>query len=172
MADGSGLAPVSAQLPTFRCDSRPDWANGSELDAAYAVVHDGILYLVLAGNLETNWNKIEIFFDTIPGQGQNPLLGAENPDIDYGALQRMGAINDPEFLPGLAFATGFSPDYYVTVGAGGNPTAVHVSYAELYVDELNVGVGYYLGWDVSVPQECRATGPRTDRSRVQSLSRV
>ena len=65
--------------------SRPDWANGSELDAAYAVVHDGILYLVLAGNLETNWNKIEIFFDTIPGQGQNPLLGAENPDIDYGA---------------------------------------------------------------------------------------
>jgi formylglycine-generating enzyme required for sulfatase activity len=121
---------------------RPDWANGSELDAAYGVVYDGNLYLVLAGNLQTNGNTVEIFFDTRPG-GQNRLLGTENSDIDYGALRRMGYLD--EVSPGLKFAAGFEADYYLTLKANGAPTAVYASYAELYVDALNPGMGSYLG---------------------------
>jgi hypothetical protein len=122
---------------------RPDWANGSELDAAYGVVYDDTLYLVLAGNFETSGNKVEIFFDTISEQGQNQLLGAENPDIDYQALQRMGYL-DPN-CPGLMFEPTFEADYYITVSCYGDPTEVHVSYAKLYVDELDPGSAYYCG---------------------------
>ena len=122
---------------------RPDLANGSELDAAYGVVYDDTLYLVLAGNFESNGNRVEIFFDTVPGQGQNQLLGVENPDVDYQALQRMGYL-DPNY-PGLAFASEWYADYYITVNCYGDPAIVHVSYAELYVDELHPGVGYYAG---------------------------
>ncbi|MFH1746586.1 MAG: hypothetical protein ABIG44_06010 [Planctomycetota bacterium] len=120
-----------------------DQASGSELDGAFATVHDGILYLVFAGNLETNGNKLELFFDTRAG-GQNQLLGIENPDVDYGALQRMGYL-DAEH-PGFKFETGFEADFYVTVTNYNNEVVqVHVSYAELYVDAGNPGVGYYLG---------------------------
>src|SRR5690348_10553451 len=36
-------------------------AAGSELDAAYGVVQNGSLYLLFTGNLETNFNHINIF---------------------------------------------------------------------------------------------------------------
>ena len=37
---------------------------GSELDAAYAIVSEGMLYLMITGNLEPNFNKLEIFIDS------------------------------------------------------------------------------------------------------------
>ena len=107
--------------------------------------------LVLAGNLETNGNAVDIFLDTIPGQGQNTLIGAQNPDIDFRALHRMGFSDgtEPDPIgtngPGLTFPTGFAPDFYLTVKLLGDPTTVYVNYAELYVDAQNPGVGYYLG---------------------------
>ncbi|MBU0640990.1 MAG: hypothetical protein KKB50_19175 [Planctomycetes bacterium] len=118
-----------------------DFAYGSELDGASARIANGRLYLCLAGNLESNFNKAEFFFDTRAG-GQNKLLGAENPDVDYGALQRMG---DDGTGNGLTFDTGFEPDFWVSVTGGNNPYQLYVNYAELYVDEFNPGVGYYLG---------------------------
>ena len=51
------------------------FCNGSEIDGLFAVVEGDTLYLLFAGNLESNFNKLEIFFDAIPGEGQNPLLG-------------------------------------------------------------------------------------------------
>ena len=88
-------------------------ADGSELDQVFATVDSGILYLFIAGNLETNFNKLEIFFDTITG-GQNSLRG-DNPDIDFGGLNRMGFDGT---TPGLTFDTGFASDYYLNVTAG------------------------------------------------------
>mgnify|MGYP001091547927 CR=1 FL=1 len=94
--------------------------QGSELDAAYARVSDGYLFLFIAGNLETygqgltwsvgNMNKLDIFVDAIPG-GQNSLRG-DNADVDGGALGCMGhldAAND-----GLKFDAGFEADFYFT----------------------------------------------------------
>ena len=94
--------------------------QGSELDAAYARVSDGYLYLFIAGNLETagqgltwsvgNLNKLDIFVDAIPG-GQNSLRG-DNADVDGGALGSMGHWDTNNV--GLRFDTGFEADFYLT----------------------------------------------------------
>src|SRR5690606_3226275 len=51
-------------------DANPN--GGSELDAAYARIQGGTLYLMLTGNLENNFNKLNIFIDSQAG-GQNVL---------------------------------------------------------------------------------------------------
>ena len=93
--------------------------QGSELDAAYARVSDGYLFLFLAGNLETggqglqwspgNINKLDIFVDSIPG-GQNSLRG-DNALVDGGALGSMGHLDPAN--DGLKFDTGFEADFYL-----------------------------------------------------------
>ncbi len=119
---------------------RPDICNGSELDAAYGVVYNGRLYLVFAGNFETNGNRLQIFLDTRSG-GQNRLV-ANNPD--KGSLLRMGPGAEG---PGLKFASDFNADYYVSAYAFGDPVVVHADYAELYdATHAPTPVGYYLGF--------------------------
>lgn len=111
-----------------------DYANGSELDALHARVEGGVLYLFITGNLESNFNKLELFFDTQAG-GQNPLVNT-NPDIDFNGLNR---------LAGLKFDTAFSPDYYVTFGGGydGVGYRLFANYAELPAG--GGGAGYFMG---------------------------
>ena len=94
-------------------DPTRDVANGSELDAVYTVVQDGVLYIGLTGNLETNFNKVEFFFDVKP-VGQNRLRG-DNVNVDYDGLNRMG---DDGSSNGLTFDTGFEADYYLTYTNG------------------------------------------------------
>ncbi len=107
-------------------------ANGSELDSVFAqkgtspVDGSATLYLFFAGNLEPNNNKLDIFFDVIPGVGQNTLIYDDpsdgytgNPDVDFSGLNRMGgpiSVGAPPVVqPGLTFETGFGADYYVYV---------------------------------------------------------
>ncbi|MFM8817756.1 MAG: lectin-like protein, partial [Phycisphaerales bacterium] len=49
------------------------YCNGSELDAAYARIDwvGGYLFLVLAGNLQSNYNNLVVFVDSKLGAGQN-----------------------------------------------------------------------------------------------------
>lgn len=105
-------------------------ANGSELDAAHAVIRDGKLHLLLTGNLETNFNKLNIFIDSRPG-GQNTLAG-DNPDVDFNGLNN---------LAGLTFDTGFEADFFLSIGGGGAPVEFFGHYAELG----DPGVGIDLG---------------------------
>jgi hypothetical protein len=116
------------------------YANGSELDAAYAYVdmNNQILYLFLSGNLESNFNKLEIFFDTVAG-GQNRLRG-DNSGVDFGGLNRMG---DDGSGNGLTFDQGFEADYWIGVTGGGSPYALYANWAQLLT--LGGGPGYYLG---------------------------
>lgn len=117
-----------------------DFANGSELDAAYAYVDTStqILYLFLAGNLESNFNKLEIFFDTVTG-GQNRLRG-DNANVDFNGLNRMG---DDGSGNGLTFDADFEADYWIGITGGGNPYALYANWAELLTN--GTGQGYYLG---------------------------
>jgi hypothetical protein len=117
-----------------------DYANGSELDAAYAYVdmNNQILYLFLAGNLESNFNKLEIFFDTVAG-GQNRLRG-DNSSVDFGGLNRMG---DDGSGNGLTFDQGFEADYWIGITGGGSPYALYANWAQLLTS--GGGPGYYLG---------------------------
>ena len=136
--------------------------GGSEINAVYGVVKDGNLHLFIAGNVEANFNKLELFFDTIAG-GQNQLRG-DNPDVDFDGLNRMGALleideNDIDCIidptspdcdripdpnnPGLKFDAGFEPDFWITYTGGNDPYEAFYSYAELLT--AGGGSGGFLG---------------------------
>lgn len=114
------------------------FANGSELDGGYVRVAGGYVTIFLSGNLESNFNKLDLFIDGRDG-GQNTLRG-DNADVDYNGLNRMGLDADNN---GLTFDKGFSPDLWVTVTCGGDEFATYASWAELRTD--GGGDGGYLG---------------------------
>lgn len=139
--EGYGAALVVQDTATGFGDSNLgaiDYANGSELDAAYGFVQDGWLRLFFAGNLESNFNKLEIFIDALPG-GQNRLLG-NNPDVDFNGLNRMG---DDGTGNGLRFDDGFEPDRWFSLTCGGAPFAFYFNAADLLTE--GGGTGSYLG---------------------------
>lgn len=81
--------------------------NFSELDAAYATVEGGTLYLMLTGNLEANFNKLNIFIDSQAG-GQNVIETFNNPTND-GWAGKYG---------GFTFDAGFAPDSLIILRNG------------------------------------------------------
>ena len=122
-------------------------ANGSELDAAYVKIDsaNGYLYVFMAGNLESNFNKCDIFIDCIPGEGQNELR-SDNADIDYNGLNKMGR-DDVNGYAGLKFDEGFAADFCLmtTLGAAG-PGEPFTQYANIaQVLTSGGGVGAYIG---------------------------
>jgi len=115
-------------------DPDPEQANGSELDAAYAVIENGNLCIFLAGNLESNFNKLDLFIDSRPG-GQNVLTN-DNPNVDFDGLNTMA---------GLTFDAGFESDFYYTVTCGNAPLEVFASTAQTIG---LTGSGAFLGGGV------------------------
>jgi len=86
--------------------------NDSELDAAYAQIEGGTLYLMLTGNLESNFNRLNIFIDSKVG-GQNVLQaaansGGNNPENDNWASKHAG----------MTFDSGFDADYMLSLRNG------------------------------------------------------
>jgi len=132
-------------------------AGGSELDAAYGMIENNVLFLVLAGNLENNGNKIMVFFMTGPG-GQNTLtnvnpsgVGSYNNTANS-SLNNMGVqTNKPTFFPGLTFDPSFAPNYWMDMNCSGgtNSFLFFADYAQLWPGGTNSsGIatnGYYLG---------------------------
>ena len=119
-----------------------DFTNGSELNAAHATIVDGVLYLMLTGNLESNYNKLEVFIDAVPG-GQNQLR-SDNSDVDFGGLRRMGDDpQTPKVVEGLTFDEGFEADFWVGLTCGGDNFAVFMNSAELLTG--GGGPGGFLG---------------------------
>ncbi len=115
--------------------------NGSELNAAYGYVNAGFYNLFIPGNLQTNFNKFELFIDSVAG-GQNRLRG-DNPDVDFNGLNRMG---DNGSGNGLTFDTGFDADHYFTFtmgDVGGGTFKIFGNYAQLLTN--GGGTGGYLG---------------------------
>jgi hypothetical protein len=93
--------------------------NFSELDAAYILERGGRLFLVLTGNLEYNFNRLEIFFDT-KGGGENVLTATPDYDEDLGAGNWSS-----NSLVGLKFDAAFTADYHL-VASWGDPTGLRV----------------------------------------------
>jgi hypothetical protein len=79
--------------------------NESEMNAGYGVIDSGKLFLMLTGNIQNNFNKLEIFIDSKAG-GQAVFSSAGND----------GAGN----MDGLTFDTPFEADYHLIArnGAG------------------------------------------------------
>ncbi|NNE44490.1 MAG: hypothetical protein HKN12_09790 [Gemmatimonadetes bacterium] len=121
-----------------------DFANGSEIDEAYGVIGGGSLFLMLGGNLESNYNKLEIFIDSVTG-GQNKLRG-DNADVDFNGLNRMG---DDGSGNGLTFDAGFEADYYMMLTGGddgGGNYQAFCNFADLPTG--GGGVGTFVGGGV------------------------
>jgi PEP-CTERM motif len=116
--DPSYGSPIVVQTTNTQFgDAQPPGAlGGSELDAAYAKIEGGRLYLMLTGNHEPNFNKLDIFIDSVPG-GENTLSGT--PDYDFNGGGGWISTN----LQGLTFDTGFEADYHLFSrwGSGTDP---------------------------------------------------
>jgi hypothetical protein len=83
--------------------------NGSELDAAYAKIEGGRLFLLLTGNLQNNTgNKVSVFFDSVAG-GENTLTNIPDYDSMTGGNWRSNTLG------GLTFDPGFTVDYHLIV---------------------------------------------------------
>ncbi|MEM8782597.1 MAG: hypothetical protein AAGE65_07025 [Planctomycetota bacterium] len=82
--------------------------SGGELNAAYAAVRDDRLHVLITGNLENNFNKLNVFIDSRPG-GENTL--SANPAYDFENISRNFA--------GLTFDEGFDADLHLYARWGG-----------------------------------------------------
>jgi hypothetical protein len=101
-------APLAVQtVQTQFGDANPPGSlGGSELDAAYARIANGRLFLMLTGNHEPNFNKLDVFFDSHAG-GENILSGTPAYDFFNGTnwtSQNMG---------GMRFDTGCAANYHL-----------------------------------------------------------
>lgn len=118
--DNSNIAGVIGN-PSQATPVSPDanWGYGSELDNLRAgivqsEVGNDYLYIFIGGNMETNFNKLSLFFDCQPGgQNQVGFDAAGDPitnvDISFGALQNMA---------GVKFESGFLADYWLNINNG------------------------------------------------------
>lgn len=112
---GSPLAVQTVQTQ-FGDNTDPlGFGGGGELDAAYATVTGGRLYVLLTGNIEPSFNKVSVFFDTKPG-GENVLSGV--PQYDFN--------NVSQNFGGLMFDAGFEADYHLYARWGGGAFEVDI----------------------------------------------
>ncbi|TWT86651.1 hypothetical protein Mal64_34800 [Pseudobythopirellula maris] len=102
-------------------------AGGSEIDQVFATVYEDRLYVLVAGNLEGNFNKLQLFIDSGPG-GVNTIDGAALPGgLDgfcCGGLEppKGGNTNNDgalQRLDGLTFDSGFNADHALVFTHGG-----------------------------------------------------
>jgi hypothetical protein len=126
----------------------PAGGGGSEINAVYAVVHNDVLYVMITGNVESNGNGLDLFFDSNAVAGGQTQL---SNGVGGGAGTRLNTMN------GLTFDTGFAADFYLTFD--GNGTDVNVHYADLaFGNGFFAGLGGYAipggalsGGDVGTP---------------------
>lgn len=113
---GGALAVQTIQ--TQFGDSTGGITSGGELDAGYAAIADGRLYVMLTGNLEPNLNKVSVFIDSKPG-GENVLSNL--PQYDFN--------NVSQNFGGLTFDANFAADYHLfgRWGSGGNVFQVDIA---------------------------------------------
>jgi len=135
-----GVGP-SGFTPTI---PNPDVAVGSELDAVwtYLDVPNNRLNLLLAGNLQSNNNRLLVFLDGNPSDGQNTLRD-DNVDIAFRTLDRLGLNDgsDPNDVgplgDGLTFDAGFNADYAILVNNNGTTSNTNTIFTNAAVLRLN-----------------------------------
>ena len=142
--DATGYTQIAVQTANtgFGDSNNNTGQGGSELDNMYYNVDlaAGKLNLFLGGNLETNNNKLVLFFDTIAGAGQN-VLAANNPDVNFNNLNTKYA--------GMKFDTNFAPDHFLSFSRDQGDGGV-TSFGNVYTDYAQLltaggGRGGYLG---------------------------
>jgi hypothetical protein len=107
--------------------------NLSELNAGYARIDGSNLVFVLTGQVENNFNKLNIFIDSRAG-GQNSILpdansGGNNPTNDGWAFK----YSNNQLSGGFTFDAGFAADYMLIArnGFDGSTNRFDLDFAEL-----------------------------------------
>ncbi|MEM6689021.1 MAG: PEP-CTERM sorting domain-containing protein [Planctomycetota bacterium] len=109
--DGAYGAPLAVQTVQTEFGDNTDptgFGGGGELNAGYATIDGGRLFVMLTGNIEGNFNKLNIFIDSQAG-GENVLDGSLS--YDFG--------NTSANYGGLTFDSGFEADYHLFGRWGG-----------------------------------------------------
>ncbi len=181
--DNSNTAGVvGGNSGTFVEYPSPDRSGGSEFNALYAKVEGDRLFVLITGNLETNFNKIGLFFDVEGVSGQNRLRGGRsvtnttfrpNVDVSFNRLVRMGVeANDTEpadATNGLKFDADFSASYFLSITNGRSPARVFMDAAVLRTSgRLQTPTGNSLDYGSSDGGRKRSTpfsfdGPNADQ---------
>lgn len=145
--DAAYGAPLSTQTTQTIRDgefSQIDYCFGSELDEAYATIADETLYVFLSGNIvfywngeaQTVWRPLDLFIDTGSG-GQNVLL-SNNPNFSF--------AYDLDQMAGLKFDEDFDPDWWLSVGGGGDAGSwPNISAYAAELPTAGGGTGQFLG---------------------------
>ena len=113
-AYGTALAVQTVETQ-FGDNQDPNGFGGGELDAGYAAIDGGRLYVMLTGNIESNFNKVSVFIDSKAG-GENVL--SSNPQYDFN--------NVSQNFGGLTFDAGFEADYHIFGRWGGGAFEVDI----------------------------------------------
>jgi hypothetical protein len=141
-----------------------DGTGGSELCAMYVTADSGFLYIGITGNMETNYNKFSVFFDSIPG-GQNQLVPPAS-EQEFGNFKNMVrnlgpftidndgnpiidpftgvGTNDGNLGPGLKFDAGFFADFMTSTAPDTNNFYNHFMKVGAHTPGLTDD-GFYLG---------------------------
>lgn len=109
--DGLYGSPLSVQTVQTQFGDAMDpggLGGGGELNAGYATIDSGRLFVLLTGNIEPNFNKLNVFIDSQAG-GENVLDGTLAYDFSD-VSQNFG---------GLTFDSGFEADYHLFGRWGG-----------------------------------------------------
>ena len=158
--DGTRDAEYGAAIAVQAVDTQfgdadpPTNLGGSELNAAYASIEGGRLYILLTGNHEPNFNKLDIFIDSVAG-GENVL--SATPQYDF--MTHPGFWNSQQ-LGGFTFDTGFTADYHLFTrwGGGNTPGAYEADF-----------VNRQGGANVMVPGSSEATAASGDLIKAGAI---
>ncbi|MEM9187145.1 MAG: hypothetical protein AAGB00_11685 [Planctomycetota bacterium] len=101
-AYGEAIAVQTVETGFGNATDASGLGTGGELNAAYAVVADGRLFVMLTGNIENSFNKLNVFIDAQPG-GESTLSNL--PEYDFENVSRN--------FGGLTFDSGFTPELHL-----------------------------------------------------------
>ena len=106
--------------------------GGSEINQVFGTVSNGMLYVLITGNLESNFNKLDIFIDVNGSTtGFNTINAAAMPFLvdpfasgGFDAPRGDNEANDGAFLgmDGMTFDQGFFADHYLSFSNGNEQT--------------------------------------------------
>lgn len=105
-------------------------ADGSEINAVYGGISGGNLDLLVTGNLQTNFNRLVLFFDT--GAGGDNVVGDSTTDTSMGG----GTLDS---YNGLTFDSSFTANAFLSINGGNSPVEFFVDYADIG------GTGSFVG---------------------------
>lgn len=181
--DGSADAGYGAALSIQNTNTQFGNANtgdpingggGSEINQVFSTVDNGRLYVMITGNLETNFNKLDVFLDVDSNTGLNTIDGPNLPTGVDSFCCGDGTDNALQNLNGLTFDAGFTADHYLTfangfetVRPGTNEALTFYAFTSHYADLTQGSSGRFgaLGMQLAhngLPQVLRGTTGDTD----------